>query len=85
MDASTFSKSINRETRRGRGKKWFSSEKPSPADKRMQMEERGREGGTVAGRVGRPRGRGRGVERRRKEVEQRRGGARVAGGGKGMP
>lgn len=42
-------------------------------DKRMQMEEKGREGGTLAGRVGRPRGRGRGVERRRKEVEQRRG------------
>lgn len=36
------------------------------------MEEKGREGGTLAGRVGRPRGRGRGVERRRKEVEQRR-------------
>lgn len=41
-------------------------------DKRMQMEEKGREGGTLAGRVGRPRGRGRGVERRRKEVEQQR-------------
>lgn len=40
-DASTFSKSINRDDATWEGKKWFSSEKPSPADKRMQMEEKG--------------------------------------------